>query len=101
EPMPPAPRSNRLSPDGRWIAFAAGNRVELVPLQLDAEEIEYRRLHTRPNLRRYREGYEAARAAKDDFAARFYLKLLPPAEQKFLEARAAAAPRPEAKPNQE
>ncbi len=56
----------------------------------DEEELAYRCLHTRPNLSRYREGYEAARAAKDDFAAQFYLKLLPPAEQKVLTAEAAA-----------
>jgi hypothetical protein len=35
-------------------------------------------LHTQPNPGRYREGYEAALAAKDDFAARFYLNLLAP-----------------------
>jgi hypothetical protein len=39
-------------------------------------ELSYRRLHTQPNAERYQEGYEAARAAKDDFAARFYLRLL-------------------------
>jgi serine/threonine protein kinase len=37
-----------------------------------------------PNLWRYREGYEAARATKDDFAAAFYLNLLPPDERKAL-----------------
>jgi hypothetical protein len=42
----------------------------------DEEELAYRRLHTQPNLSRYREGYEAARAAKDDFAAQFYLDRL-------------------------
>jgi hypothetical protein len=45
-------------------------------LQPDEEEPAYRRLHTQPNVRRYREGYEAGRAAKDDFAARFYLDRL-------------------------
>ena len=39
----------------------------------DAEELEYRLFHTRPNYRLYAEGYDAARQAKDPFAARFYL----------------------------
>ena len=82
EPIPPTPRPGQISPDGRLIAHTAGNRVELIPLQPDAEELEYRRIHTRPNLRRYREGYEAAIKAKDDFAARFYLNLFPPPEQR-------------------
>jgi hypothetical protein len=46
-------------------------------LEPDAEEISYRLIVTRPNLWRYREGYDAARAAKNDFAARFYYGLLP------------------------
>jgi hypothetical protein len=41
-----------------------------------------------PNSGRYRDGYLAARAARDDFAARFYLNLVPPAEQKDLVAKA-------------
>jgi eukaryotic-like serine/threonine-protein kinase len=61
-----------------------------MPLQPDADELAYRRLHTQPSLGRYREGYEAARAAQDDFAARFYLRLLPPSEQKIRTALAAA-----------
>jgi hypothetical protein len=59
--------------DGRG---ARGVEVDLVCLKPDEEELAYRRLHTRPNPGRYREGYEAARAAKDEFAARFYLQLL-------------------------
>jgi len=47
-------------------------------------------LHTQPNSWRYREGYEAAQAAQDNFAARFYLNLLPPPEQKILKAQATA-----------
>jgi hypothetical protein len=90
EPIPPAPRPGQISPDGRWIAHIAGNHVELIPLQPDEEELAYRRLHRQPNLWRYREGYEAARKSNDDFAARFYLKLLPPPEQKILEAELAA-----------
>ena len=78
EPIPPTPRPGQISPGGRWIAHVAGNRVELIPLQPDAEELEYRRIHTRPNLGRYLEGYDAASKAEDHFAARFYLNLLPP-----------------------
>src|SRR5262249_51266973 len=90
EPIPPTITHQGTSPDGRFLAHADGNRVQLLPLQPDEEEIAYRRLHTQPNLERYREGYESARAATDDFAARFFLKLLPPAEQKALQAQAAA-----------
>ena len=57
-------------------ARAQAPREELVRLVPDEEEIAYRRLYTQPNVGRYREGYAAARAAKDDFAAAFYLKLL-------------------------
>jgi WD40 repeat protein len=52
----------------------------------DEEGIAYRRLQMQPNLRRYRAGYLAARAAKDEFAAAFYLNLIPPDERKELEA---------------
>jgi hypothetical protein len=90
EPMPQTIANNWTSPDGRLIAHPVGNLVELVPLQPDEEELSYRRLHTQPNFGRYREGYEAALAAKDDFAARFYFNLLPPPEQKVLNAQAAA-----------
>jgi hypothetical protein len=90
EPIPPTMANNRISPDGRFCAHPVGSLVELVPLQPDEAELSYRRLHTQPNLWRYREGYEAARAAQDDFAARFYLNLLPPPEQKILKAQAAA-----------
>jgi hypothetical protein len=90
EPIPPTIANNRISPDGRFFANPVGSLVELVPLQPDEAELSYRRLHMQPSLWRYREGYEAARAAKDDFAARFYLNLLPPPEQKILKAQAAA-----------
>jgi WD40 repeat protein/tetratricopeptide (TPR) repeat protein len=90
EAMPPLGRNERISPDGRLFAHLDGNRVELVSLKPDEEELAYRRLHTQPNLSRYRDGYQAARAAKDDFAARFYLNLLPPPEQKILTGQAAA-----------
>jgi hypothetical protein len=90
EPIPPTIPNNQISPDGRFIAHPYGSLVELVPLQTDEEELAYRRLHTQPDVWRYREGYEAARAAHDDFAARFYLNLLPPPEQKIRNAQAAA-----------
>jgi hypothetical protein len=40
---------------------------------LDAEERDYRLLHTQPNYRHYAEGYDVARKTNDHFAARFYL----------------------------
>jgi WD40 repeat protein/serine/threonine protein kinase len=90
EPIPQMEQSEQTSPDGRFFARLNQDRVEVVPLVPDEDEVAYRRLHMQPNLGRYREGYEAARTAKDDFAARFYLNILPPAEQKVLEAQAAA-----------
>jgi WD40 repeat protein len=88
--LPNTVAKERISPDGRVFAQVDGDHVELIPLQPDEEELVYRRLHTQLNVGRYREGYLAARAAEDDFAARFYLKLLPPPEQKMLTAQAAA-----------
>jgi hypothetical protein len=90
EPIPQTTANNWTSPDGRFFAHPDGSLVQLVPLQPDGEELFYHRLHTQPNVWRYREGYEAARAANDEFAARFYLKLLPPPEQKAIEAQDAA-----------
>jgi WD40 repeat protein len=90
EPIPEIIGNKQISPDGRLIAHPVGSLIEVVPLQPDPEELSYRRVHMQPNVWRYREGYAAARAAQDDFAARFYLNLLPPAEQKVLEAQAAA-----------
>jgi WD40 repeat protein len=90
EPIPPTITNRWISPDGRLFAHAYDSLVELVPLQPDEEELSYRLVHTQPNLWRYREGYEAARAAQDDFAARFYLNLLPLPEQNIFKAQAAA-----------
>jgi WD40 repeat protein/tetratricopeptide (TPR) repeat protein len=56
----------------------------------DEEEIAYRRLHTQPNPWRYRAGYLAACAAKDDFAVAFYLNLFSPDQRKGLIAQADA-----------
>ena len=87
-----------FSPDGMRIAAGACGEegkpgVVIVwdartGEELPDEELAYRRLHTQPNRWRYREGYLAARAAKDDFAAKFYLNLTPPADQSGLVARA-------------
>jgi hypothetical protein len=90
EPIPQTSANHRISPDARFFADTNGSLVELVPLQPDEEELAYRLLHTQPNVWRYREGYEAALAANDEFAARFYLNLLPALEQKVIEAQAAA-----------
>jgi hypothetical protein len=78
EPIPQTLANTWISPDGRFFAHPEGNRVELIPLQPDDEELSYRLLHVQSNSERYREGYEAARAARDDFAARFYLNLPTP-----------------------
>jgi WD40 repeat protein len=77
EPTPLTSHSGPISPDGRWMAHTINDRIELIPLQPDTKELSDRRRLMQPNYRRYREGYDAARAAGDDFAARFYLKLLP------------------------
>ena len=90
EPIPVTHEPGLTSPDGRWFARVVGNGVELVSLKPDPEELEYRLLHTRPNPRRYREAYLAARAAKDDFAAAFYLNPVPPADRKAVLAQADA-----------
>jgi WD40 repeat protein len=90
EPIPQTIANHWISPDGRFVARRFYNSVELVPLQSDEDELSYRLLYTQPNLLRFREGYEAARATQNDFAARFYLNLLPPPEQKILKAQAAA-----------
>jgi hypothetical protein len=79
------------SADGTAKVWDARTTQELKGDQpLGAEERDYRLLQARPNLWRYREGYAAARVATDAFAARFYLDLLPPPEQKALKAQADA-----------
>src|SRR5262245_33350478 len=88
--IPDLKRNDRLSPDGLLFARVEEDRVKVVPLVPDEEELAYRRLHTRPNLWRYREGYLAARAARDDFAAAFYLNLIPPDERKGVLEQAEA-----------
>jgi tetratricopeptide (TPR) repeat protein len=90
EAIPNTVANERISPDGRLFAHVDGPalRVDLVSLKLDEEELAFRRLYTQPNPRRYREGYLAARAAKDDFAAAFYLKLIPREERMAAEVQA-------------
>jgi WD40 repeat protein/serine/threonine protein kinase len=76
-----------FSPDGTRIVTGSQDQTARVwdaraGKELpDEEELAYRLLHTQPNFRHYREAYEAARAARDDVTARFYLGLLPPAER--------------------
>jgi hypothetical protein len=90
EAIPSTVREKRISPDGRFLARLYQDRVEVVTLIPDEEEIDYRRLHTQPDPRRYRYGYLTARAAKDDFAAAFYLNLIAPDERKAALAQADA-----------
>jgi hypothetical protein len=90
EAVPSTVSSERISPDGRLLVHLNMDRALVIPLIPEEEVIAYRRLHTQPSLSRYRAGYLAARAANDDFAARFYLNLLPPPEQRILKAQAAA-----------
>ena len=77
----PAPWEIEFTPDGRQrLDHVIVGLVESNLWQPDENELAYRRSLMQPNYRRYREGYDAARAAEDDFAARFYLDLLPPSE---------------------
>jgi tetratricopeptide (TPR) repeat protein len=92
EPIPHAPQPVRISQDGRFFANVVGSRVQLIPLQPDADEISYRLLQAEPNFGRYREGYEAARAANDQFAARFYRDRLPLPDRTRLSAEEIVSP---------
>jgi hypothetical protein len=91
-PMPPTSRPAQISSDGRWIAHIAGNRVELIPLQPDEQELSYRRLVMQPNYELYRENYLAAAKVNDEFVAQFYLNLFPTPERAPLQAEAIVAP---------
>ena len=88
--VPPLERKDRTSPDGRYFARLKLDRVEVIPLVPNDEEIAYRRAHTQPNPSRYRAGYSAARLAKDDFAAAFYFNLIPTDDRQAALARADA-----------
>ena len=92
ESISTAPLPGRISADGRWIAHVVVDRVELVPLQPDTEELEYRRLLTQPSTRRYRDGYFEAKKSGDEFAVRFYFNLLPARERTQLLAEEIVAP---------
>jgi WD40 repeat protein len=76
ERIPSDTRPSPISPDGRSIAHAVGNRVELIAFNPGAEELEYRRFLTRPDPMRDRERYDEAKKIGDEFAARFYFGLL-------------------------
>jgi WD40 repeat protein/serine/threonine protein kinase/tetratricopeptide (TPR) repeat protein len=88
QPIPITLEKSHISPDGQLFARVDGNQVELISLKPDDEELAYRRARMAPNYGRYRDGYLEARSAKDDFAAGFYLNLVPPADRKALVARA-------------
>ncbi len=80
---------NRLSPDGRSYALSHHTRLRIAPREWSQNELDYRRLYTRQDLDRYREGYQTALADKHEFAARFYLNLIPPDEHPGLAAQVA------------
>ena len=84
EAIPKTVRCERTSTDGRFSVSLRQGRAEVISLVPDPDEIAYRRLHTQPNTPRYRIGYLAARAAKDDFATAFHLNLVPPGERRAL-----------------
>jgi WD40 repeat protein/serine/threonine protein kinase/tetratricopeptide (TPR) repeat protein len=84
EAIPKTVRSEGTSPDGRFSVRLRAGRAEVVPLATDPKEIAYLLRNTQPNPSRYRTGYRAARVAKDDFAAAFYLNLVPAAERKAV-----------------
>ncbi len=84
--VPSRPRDGQISPDGRWIAYIFSERVQLIPLQPDEEELSYRRLLMQPNYEFFREAYDAATKANDAFVASFYLNLFPAAEQIRIQA---------------
>jgi WD40 repeat protein len=109
EAFPPSLPKDRISPDGRFFAHVKADLVELIPLTPDEKEQAYRLLHTQPNHRRYREGYEAALAARDDFAVRFNLDRLiafytaanQPDEAKKWRTERAKYPEPAPPPREE
>jgi WD40 repeat protein len=85
-------RTGQISPDGRWIAHIFGNRVELILLPPDEEELSYRRLVMQPNFGLYREAYDAAMKSNDAFAARFYFNLFPPPQRVLIRAESIVKP---------
>ncbi len=91
-PMPPMPRPAQISPDGRWITHIVRNRVQLISLQPDEQELSYRRLVMQPRYELYREGYLTAAKVNDEFVARFYLHLFPPPERAPYKPRRSSRP---------
>jgi tetratricopeptide (TPR) repeat protein len=92
ELIAPATRPRQVSLSGGPAANPVGDSAELVSAQPDAEELSYLRLVMQPNYERYGERYDAARAANDEFAAGFYLNLLPPPDRARHQAKAIVAP---------
>jgi hypothetical protein len=92
EPVGPAPQPVQISPDRRYFANPVDRLVELIPLQPDAEEIAYRLVQAQLTAGRYREGYDAARAANDEFAARSYRDRLPRSDRTLLSAEEIVRP---------
>ncbi len=91
ETIPKTLEQSPVSPDGRFVARTVQNHVELIPQKVDAEELDYRLMHSRPNAFWYQENYDAARTANDRFAARFYPRprIPPPVSNAQAPARAA------------
>ena len=87
----PGPAS--LSPDGRLIAHPGRQpHHELISLQPDSVELADRLMQAQPKSWRYREGYEAAKAANDQFAAKFYHDRLSPSDLLRLRAETIVLP---------
>ena len=91
EAIPETVRCGPVSTDGRFFVHLTQDRVEVIPRVPSPEELADRRLHTAPNPSLHRAGYLAARVAKDDFAAAFYLNLFPADERKALVEQGDAA----------
>jgi WD40 repeat protein len=75
-PVPPTFDPVRTSPDGKFFAHAVDNRVEVIPLELDGEEVFERKLLTEPLPWRYRDELGAAVRASDRFVIGFFLERL-------------------------
>ena len=76
EPIPELAPRIRFSPDGRRFALPVINKVELIPVEFDADDFSRRLVQTRAIPWRYVDGYNLARQLKDHFATKFYLDRL-------------------------
>jgi hypothetical protein len=74
----------RFSPDGRFFVHLGRDRAEVIDMEPDQAELDFRRLHTLPNVWGYRQRYFETMSAEDEFAARFYFNLLPPPMKALL-----------------